>query len=91
MEEMKESPEEDWVSTICAVMGVEGNLGVMSGMFDGMVSFHQRPTKKLSKLHFRPHQDPIKAIKCMPSQQENVYYAITGSLAEDLKVSSFST
>ena len=52
-------------------------------MFDGTVSFHTgKQTKKLSKDHSKVHQDPIKAIKSLPSVRPEVYYTITGGLGE---------
>ena len=83
MEQMTQNPEEDWVSSVCAVMGVEHNIGVLTAMFDGTVSFHTgKHTKKLSKDHSKIHKDPVKAIKNLPSSNPGVYYTITGGLAE---------
>lgn len=89
LEEATESPEEDWVSSICAVMGEDRNIGVLTAMFNGTASFHKKSSKKLPKDHAKVHQDPIKAIKCQLSPQPDVYYAITGGLGEELKVSTF--
>ena len=71
-------------------MGVEHNIGVLTAMFDGTVSFHTgKHTKKLPKDHAKIHKDPIKAIKNLPSSNPGVYFTITGGLAEDLRVSTF--
>lgn len=71
-------------------MGVEQNIGVMTAMFDGTVSFHTgKSTKKLPRDHNRIHRDPIKAISCLPSSRPEVYYTITGGLGEELKISAF--
>lgn len=45
-ETMKEMPAQDWISCIAEVIGEEGNIGVLASMFDGAVSFHDKPGKK---------------------------------------------
>lgn len=88
---MKMSPVEDWVSVLAEVMGVEKNVGVIAALFDGSVAYHHKVTDKKPKITAQLHDGPIKAVKVLPSEQENVYYIITGGVDEELKVSKFTT
>lgn len=45
-EHMKESPAEDWISSLCEVIGLDSNIGVMAGLFNGSIEFHEKYTKK---------------------------------------------
>lgn len=88
---MKESPVDDWISSLAEVMGVENNVGIISALFDGSVAFHEKPTKKEPKIKATLHSAPIKSVKVLPSEQENVYYILTGGLDEELRISKFTT
>jgi hypothetical protein len=37
---------QDWIAALAEVMGVDSNIGVISGLFDGSVAFHDKATKK---------------------------------------------
>ena len=71
-------------------MGAEGNIGVVIGMYNGSGAFYEKAGKKLSKNRCKLDEDPIKAVRCLPSNEENVYYMIGGGLGEQLITSTFS-
>jgi len=70
-------------------MGVDSSIGVISSLFDGSVTFNEKSAKKESKTKYKIHDAPIKSIKCIPSEKEEVYYVISGGIDEELRVSKF--
>ena len=88
-QQMKESPVQDWVAALCEVMGVDSSIGVISALFDGSIAFHDKATKKEPKVKGKVHDAPIKTVKCIPSEKEDIYYVISGGIDEELRVSKF--
>ena len=80
MDKTEQNPEEDWISSISEVMGAEENIGVIIGMYNGSAAFYEKAGKKPSKNRIKLDVDPIKAVKCLPSNEENIYYVIGGGL-----------
>ena len=69
MDKTESNPEEDWISSISEVIGTEGNIGVIVGMYNGSGAFYEKASKKLTKNRVKLDEDPIKAVKCLPSNE----------------------
>lgn len=79
-EQKNQNQEDDWISTITGMPRVDSNSYYGVAMYNGQVSIYSFEDKLVSKC--KVSEDPIKAIKIIPADQENKYYLISGGLDE---------
>lgn len=72
--ETHKTPEEDWISSLAAINDLDENSYAV-GLFNGQVSLY---TDHVLKLRHSVSSEPIKAIKTLPTPQENQHYLIAG-------------
>ena len=79
-QEKNENQEDDWISVITPMSRMETESYYAVGLYNGEVSIYDYQDKLIAKQKIS--EDPIKAIKIIPSAEENQYYLISGGIDE---------
>ena len=84
IDQHKAVKEDDWISSLASVPGLEGIIGVAASLYNGGIAFYDIGLESVVKIEADEH--PLKGLGLLPSANENHYFCVSGGLGETLRI-----